>query len=501
MTTLKQDLSKQDARIRAKIKETKKKLDQAPTNEKSAFQKTINELFDERDELISLKSEFAVIELKQAASPIAKAAIDLRRNALGKIMKSLSDTLKSIRENQAPPPVVVVPTPPPPQEPEIPAVPSPLPATTSRPDNFDGPHIIVTEEDINALAHVALSEIEIFGNYGKDQLEGGTAAVIDTILNRVCHPRSEFPKSIQAVIDKPAQFSAINKLGTWKKLRKPTNAFRKMVENHVKARTSGSPSKIMGATHFLNPNTSSETALTKWGNHVVANKTAWYGKWGGKYIHYHGFAPGYTAPPSYAVEYKGKISYFTGTGLPVTLPVPNTIVVGDLLPQDWTPNANMKRIITHWTAGSHTASGLDRHHYHILVETDGNIIRGQFSIKANEKNLKNGHYAAHTLGTNTGSIGIAVCCMAGAKESPFKAGNAPMTKIQWEQLIRITAELCRSYSIPVAPDTVLGHGEVQANLGNQQKGKWDPLILPWDTSLSKQKVGNMFRAEVAKLLN
>lgn len=503
MLTLKQDLSGQDANIRAKIKDVAQKLEIAPDSEKPAFQKAMNDLLDERDDLLSLRLDFAASELNDAASAVAKAALELRRNALKKIMEALADTLKSIRKEDEPSPVLELPPPPPPppkQEPEVEPAPEPATPTTSQPDGFDGPHIVVMEEDVEALARVVLSEVGIFANYGEEQLEGGAAAVIDTIFNRVIYPTAEFPKTIQAAIDQPAQFSAINKKGTWKNLPEPTNTFRKMVETYIKARAAGAPSKIMGATHFLNPNSASQSALDSWGNYLVEHKVAWYGRWGGKFIHYHGFSPGYSAPPVYALEYKGIVSFFEGTGLPMNLPKPETVATGGLLPTNWKPAADLKRIITHWTGGGYKASGLDRHHYHILIEADGNIVRGNFSIKANEKNLVEGQYAAHTLGTNTGSIGVSVCCMAGAEEKPFDAGGAPLTKVQWGQLIRVVAELCKAYSIEISPTTVLGHGEVQENLGHKQKGKWDPMVLPWNTALSHQQVGALFRDEVAKLL-
>jgi N-acetyl-anhydromuramyl-L-alanine amidase AmpD len=163
-----------------------------------------------------------------------------------------------------------------------------------------------------------------------------------------------------------------------------------------------------------------------------------------------------------------------------------------IVPDSWMPNCSMKRIILHWTAGVHKASSLDLAHYHILIENDGKLVRGTHSIKDNVSTGDN-VYAAHTLRLNTGSIGVSVCCMADAKESPFNPGLFPMTQTQWETMSQVVAELCKVYDIPVTPETVLGHGEVTKNLGINQRGKWDPMILPWDTSLSKKQVGDMFR--------
>jgi hypothetical protein len=87
--------------------------------------------------------------------------------------------------------------------------------------------------------------------------------------------------------------------------------------------------------------------------------------------------------------------------------------------------------------------------------------------------------------------------MSGAVEKPFKAGSFPMTQTQWETMAQVVAELCDFYDIEVTAKTVLGHGEVEREFPNKpQRGKWDPMVLPWDTSLSKIQVGEQFRTLV-----
>lgn len=167
-----------------------------------------------------------------------------------------------------------------------------------------------------------------------------------------------------------------------------------------------------------------------------------------------------------------------------------------IVPRNWMPNCSMKRIILHWTAGGHKASpSVDTGHYHILIEDDGKLVKGTHSIIDNVSTGDN-NYAAHTALFDTGSIGISVCCMAGAKESPFNAGASPMTQKQWETMAQVAAELCDFYDIPVTPQTALGHGEVEATHGKPQGGKWDLMVLPWKPTLSKTKVGNEFRSMV-----
>lgn len=170
-----------------------------------------------------------------------------------------------------------------------------------------------------------------------------------------------------------------------------------------------------------------------------------------------------------------------------------------LLKAEWLPNCAMKRVITHWTVGRYTANDFEREHYHFLIEGDGKIVRGDKSILDNVSTA-DGVYAAHTLNTNQGSIGVCACCMFETVEKPFRPGKFPMTETQYLVMAQVVAELCRVYAIPVTPQTVLGHGEVQVNLGIKQRGKWDPMVLPWNTALSYSEVGTYFRSLVTRAL-
>jgi N-acetyl-anhydromuramyl-L-alanine amidase AmpD len=133
------------------------------------------------------------------------------------------------------------------------------------------------------------------------------------------------------------------------------------------------------------------------------------------------------------------------------------------VPKAWMPRANMARIHVHWTAGGYKANATDRRAYHILIEGDGKLVRGDRSIKANEKG-SGMTPASHTLNANPGAIGVSMCCMVGARESPFDAGRAPMTRAQWDAMVAAVADLARRYNIPVSPKTILTHAEVGPNL-------------------------------------
>lgn len=157
----------------------------------------------------------------------------------------------------------------------------------------------------------------------------------------------------------------------------------------------------------------------------------------------------------------------------------------------------MKRIVMHWSAGAHKASQLDKNHYHLMIEGDGNVVYGLKPISANAAPLGK-NYAAHTRGLNTDSIGVAVCAMAGANQSPFKAGRYPITPAQVDRLVREVARLAHGYGIPVTRQTILSHAEVQPTLGIKQAGKWDIAWLPGRaTATDPIGVGDHLRSLIA----
>jgi N-acetyl-anhydromuramyl-L-alanine amidase AmpD len=168
----------------------------------------------------------------------------------------------------------------------------------------------------------------------------------------------------------------------------------------------------------------------------------------------------------------------------------------DVLPRAWLQPVRMQRIIAHWSAGGHKASSVDKEHYHIIIEGDGTVVKGDHDISVNVNTADN-DYAAHTRGCNSGSIGVSLACMLGAIEAPFNAGSAPMTKAQWDKGMQVIAELAAFYKIPVTDKTILSHAEVQPNLGIQQAGKWDFTRLAFDPTVKGAKAcGDKMRSEV-----
>jgi hypothetical protein len=131
----------------------------------------------------------------------------------------------------------------------------------------------------------------------------------------------------------------------------------------------------------------------------------------------------------------------------------------------------MKRVILHWSAGSHNVSDIDREHYHRVVAGDGTVVKGDHPIEDNLA-TSDGIYAAHTRGCNAGAIGVAMAGMMGA-EGPGRLGKYPLTKVQFDACIELVRKLVKQYRIPVTQSTVLSHAEVQTTLGIKQNGKVD----------------------------
>lgn len=171
------------------------------------------------------------------------------------------------------------------------------------------------------------------------------------------------------------------------------------------------------------------------------------------------------------------------------------------VPKTWMPAAAMRRIHVHWTAGGHRANATDRGAYHVLIEGDGKLVRGDKSIAANAPGSGMSP-ASHTLGANTGAIGVSMCGMVGSRERPFNPGPAPLTEVQWQAMVAVLAQLAERYQIPVTPQTVLTHAEVQPNLGIVQRSKWDITVLPFDPgTVGHGPVGDRLRREVAAALD
>lgn len=150
--------------------------------------------------------------------------------------------------------------------------------------------------------------------------------------------------------------------------------------------------------------------------------------------------------------------------------------------------SSIKGVICHWTGGVYHPNAVDMEHYHFLVDGDGQIIKGKFDPFDN-LNCKDGKYAAHCGGGNTGRIGIALCGMYDK--------NYPIKRIQLEAMCKKIAQLCKTYGIAINSNTVQTHSEFGSkNPHTSSFGKIDIDKLPCIALYDRQSVGNWIRDKV-----
>ncbi len=136
----------------------------------------------------------------------------------------------------------------------------------------------------------------------------------------------------------------------------------------------------------------------------------------------------------------------------------------------------VKKIYLHWTAGHY---GQVYDDYHINIDADGKVyVTCEF-----DKRL------AHTKNRNSGSIGIALCCGAGATcyhlRSPdgVDFGTQPPTYVQIDKLAQVIALLTDALELPITSTTVMTHAEVAVQDGYAPDSggdfRWDLWFLPW----------------------
>lgn len=155
----------------------------------------------------------------------------------------------------------------------------------------------------------------------------------------------------------------------------------------------------------------------------------------------------------------------------------------------------MKRIILHWTAGGYVPTSFEKERYHYLIDSLGKVYPGKFKPEAN-LDCKDGMYAEHTGGGNTGSIGISMCAMANFKNKN-DIGDFPITKIQFESAMKLCASLAKKYNIIITPDTVMTHYEFgQKHTKTTSYGKIDIIYIPPYSWISKEDVGSFIRSKI-----
>ena len=149
---------------------------------------------------------------------------------------------------------------------------------------------------------------------------------------------------------------------------------------------------------------------------------------------------------------------------------------------------SLNKITKHWTAGVYTPNNTDRQHYHYLVDDKGNIFTGKYKPEDNI-NCKDGKYAAHTGGGNTGNIGVAICGMW--------SKDYPIRRVQLEAACKLIAELATKYNIRITNEKILTHAEFGNKFPHTTSyGKIDINNLPCVAVYGVDNVGNWIRNKV-----
>lgn len=153
----------------------------------------------------------------------------------------------------------------------------------------------------------------------------------------------------------------------------------------------------------------------------------------------------------------------------------------------------MQRIILHWSAGVYKPNTVDKEHYHFLIDKDGIVHEGIYKPEDN-LNCNDGKYAAHTGGGNTAAIGVAMCAMAGFKNSK-NIGMYPITPKQLEACFKFCATLCKKYNIAV--ENVITHYEFgKLHPQTTSAGKIDIIYLPPYPQVKANEVGGFIRNKI-----
>ena len=140
---------------------------------------------------------------------------------------------------------------------------------------------------------------------------------------------------------------------------------------------------------------------------------------------------------------------------------------------------SLNKICLHWTGGNNYPCETDLNAYHYCVDKDGRIYQGKFKPEDNI-NCKDGKYAKHCGGNNTGCIGISLCGMRGFN-SKNKETDRPITEKQVEAFCCLAAYLSVKYGISISEETIFTHYEFDKKQANPNL---DFCSTPSSSSLS-----------------
>lgn len=164
----------------------------------------------------------------------------------------------------------------------------------------------------------------------------------------------------------------------------------------------------------------------------------------------------------------------------------------DLIPPPEELRKTPERIIWHWTGGGR-ANTLDRKHYHFIFDRpDGDVVVGDYTVDENMEWIDDAHYAAHTRGMNSFSVGMSFAGMLNARQGGH-FGPYPLLRAQVENGLTFGALAAWIWGLDVRdPEHFHTHYEAQSLHGVKQNNKWDITELTWN-SLGKDEVGDYLR--------
>lgn len=145
-----------------------------------------------------------------------------------------------------------------------------------------------------------------------------------------------------------------------------------------------------------------------------------------------------------------------------------------------------KNIILHWTGGNYIPCSVDLNSYHYLIDALGYVHNGKYTPQDN-LNCKDGKYAAHCGGGNTGRIGIAICCRKDLKTPPVRT--------QVEAMCNLAAQLCTVYGLK--PSDCITHAEFgQLHPKTSSYGKIDINQIPYANVSGIKACGDYLRNKI-----
>jgi len=155
----------------------------------------------------------------------------------------------------------------------------------------------------------------------------------------------------------------------------------------------------------------------------------------------------------------------------------------------------LDKICLHWSGGANFPCDIDLKAYHFCVDKLGKIYQGEFFPEDN-LDCKDGRYAKHCGGGNTGCIGISLCGMAGFSLSDLWT-RYPLSPKQVEAFCCMAGYLASRNDINVCKNNIYTHYEFdQRRTLEKREGKIDITHISYLQELPISGVGDYLRGKI-----